>query len=114
MGPPDQQGGQDFVEEVENRRVGEDGYKISEGQKQRLMLARAIYKGTPLLLLDEITANLDTENTQIIMKTLRELCDKGHTIILSSHNQEVTNIADLYCNFRDRKIFINEHSKSDS
>ncbi len=109
-----QAGLEDFIEDCETRQIGEEGYRISEGQKQRLMLARAIYRRSSILLLDEITANLDSHNTQIIIQTVKTLKNAGHTIILTSHNQEVANIADLYCNFRDRQIFINEYSKSDS
>lgn len=64
-------------------KLGESGVGLSIGQLQRLSLARALIKGSPILILDEITASLDKETEIKIIETLRELNDK--TIIFISH-----------------------------
>ncbi|KXU52240.1 MAG: ABC transporter ATP-binding protein [Longibaculum muris] len=67
-------------------------YAMSGGQKQRLAIACALTKETPILILDEPTSALDTENARIIFEILSEL-KKEKTIIITSHNQ----IAREYC-----------------
>ena len=55
-------------------KIGEDGNGISEGQKQRLLLARVIYKNPQLIILDEATNTLDAINEKIILQNLKEKC----------------------------------------
>ena len=105
---------EEFANNLNQKEVGEEGLKISEGQKQRLMLARAIYRQSNVLLLDEITGNLDPENTQLVIRTIKQLKAIGKTIIFISHNPEVLNIADFLCVFKNKQIYINEHSTSQS
>lgn len=64
--------------------IGEGGARLSGGQKQRLSLARAILKKSKILLLDEITSDLDGESEFYIMKSINEL-SKNHTIIMVTH-----------------------------
>jgi ABC-type bacteriocin/lantibiotic exporter with double-glycine peptidase domain len=94
------------------KSVGEEGLKISEGQKQRLMLARAIYKNTPVLLLDEITANLDPENINIVMETLLKLKKEGKTIIAISHNEALFHVANKVVKFENQALFNYEFSST--
>ena len=70
-------------------RVGEQGAGISQGQAQRIALARAFLKDAPLLLLDEPTAGLDTENESLILDALTGL-SRGRTVMLLTHR--LTNI----------------------
>ncbi|PKK87357.1 MAG: hypothetical protein CVV63_01305 [Tenericutes bacterium HGW-Tenericutes-8] len=63
--------------------LGENGIGLSLGQLQRLSIARALIKNSPVLLLDEITASLDTKAEQDIYDTLKTLKDK--TLIIVSH-----------------------------
>ena len=67
-----------------NTKIGENSLGISGGQAQRLALARAYLKKTPLLLLDEPTASLDIENEQIITDAI-ERNWHNKTVILSTH-----------------------------
>lgn len=97
---------EEFKDNLENRKTGESGFKLSEGQKQRLMLARAIYADAELYLLDEITANLDTESTVKILETLRKLKQNGKTICISTHNSLVSEICDKIYSFSEKKITI--------
>ena len=73
--------------------VGENGAKISGGQMQRIGLARVFYNNPELLILDEPTNSLDSENEIKIVNTLKKLKGKI-TIIIVSHNEKPLEIAD--------------------
>ncbi|WP_313577862.1 ABC transporter ATP-binding protein [Chishuiella sp.] len=73
----------DFPEGLETK-VGEGGNKISGGQKQRISIARALLKDAPIILLDEATASLDTENEIYIQQAIQELV-KSKTVIVIAH-----------------------------
>lgn len=71
--------------------IGEMGGTLSAGQKQRLLLARALYKQPRLLILDEATSHLDINNEMLIGRTLRQL---GLPILLIAHRPETIATAD--------------------
>ncbi|MGD8951446.1 MAG: ATP-binding cassette domain-containing protein, partial [Desulfobacterales bacterium] len=73
--------------------VGEQGFGLSRGQAQRVALARAYLKDAPLLLLDEPTAGLDTENEQLVLTALDEL-SRGRTVLTITHRLENLRRAD--------------------
>ena len=76
-----------FVEEMPNQletEVGERGSKISGGQKQRLAIARAFLRNPKILMLDEATANLDSESEAMVQKALEKLM-KGRTVLVIAH-----------------------------
>lgn len=83
----------DITKKIENvlERVGlnnkSDMYvdQLSRGMKQRLCLARTLLQDPPVIVLDEPYAGLDVYNRNEIKRLLRELCDNGKTIIVSSH-----------------------------
>ncbi len=64
--------------------IGEKGVNLSEGQKQRLSIARALVRNPDILILDEPTASLDSVTEQSIFKTLPEIV-KGKTLFVASH-----------------------------
>jgi ATP-binding cassette subfamily C protein CydC len=64
-------------------QVGENGFKLSGGERQRLSIARVILKDAPILVLDEVTANLDALTEQKVIAALAEFMDKRTTIIIS-------------------------------
>lgn len=73
--------------------VGELGDTLSDGERQRLGLARAFLHDAPFLLLDEPTSNLDSLNEAVILKSLHEACaDKS--VVLVSHRKSTMGIAD--------------------
>ena len=77
----------DFIEKIPekyNTQIGEDGVRLSGGEKQRLSIARAILKSTPIILLDEATSSLDAETEDKIQKGLNHLT-KGKTTLVIAH-----------------------------
>ncbi|MCB0416545.1 MAG: ATP-binding cassette domain-containing protein [Bdellovibrionales bacterium] len=75
-------------------KVKSGGIQFSGGQRQRLALARALYKGASLLLLDEPTSSVDRESEVQIVKAIEKL--KGNTtIVLITHDQEILKSADV-------------------
>ena len=86
----------DFIQTLPDgydTKVGELGDTLSGGEKQRIGIARAFLHDAPFLLLDEPTSNLDSLNEGIILKSLRESCDKN-TVVLVSHRQSTMQVAD--------------------
>ena len=59
---------------------------LSDGERQKIMIARALAQQTPLIILDEPTAFLDVAGRIETMRLLRALADQGHTILLSTHD----------------------------
>jgi subfamily B ATP-binding cassette protein MsbA len=86
----------DFVRQLPeglDTRVGERGSYFSGGQRQRLALARALYRGAPILLLDEPTSSLDRDLEQDIRVALMRLAGKK-TILIASHRLPIIEFAD--------------------
>lgn len=81
--------------------IGEKGTKISGGQRQRLAIARTLYHGAEILLLDEITNQLDSKTRSEIMNIVHTGILKDKTIIMVSHNVEETNLFDSVYELRD-------------
>lgn len=67
-----------------NTKIGTDGTYLSGGEQQRIALARAILKNSPIVVLDEATAFADPENEHLIQSALRELM-KGKTVLMIAH-----------------------------
>lgn len=78
---------------IENEKVGENGVKLSHGQKQRLLLVRLLYENKEILILDEPTSSLDEKNIIKIKDILKDL-KKNKTIIITSHNKDILEICD--------------------
>ena len=81
-----------FIEEKDDKYyslIGEKGFKMSAGQKQRIAIARALYKKSKLIIFDEATSSLDTDAEKNILNTIFGLSKNKYTLILISH--KVTN-----------------------
>lgn len=73
--------------------IGEDTGGLSEGQAQRIAVARAVLKGSPVLLLDEATAALDMETEKQLARNLLSL-KKKRTIIVTTHRETLLSLCD--------------------
>ena len=82
--------------------LGESGAGLSEGQAQRLSIARAVLGGAPILLLDECTSALDAQTEETVLRRIREL--PGKTCIAVTHRPAATDLADWQLMVRDEKI----------
>jgi putative ABC transport system ATP-binding protein len=77
---------------------------ISGGETQRVAVARALANKPSLILADEPTGNLDTKNSDLVMKTFKQLHNEGVSIVLITHNPEIAEYADRTIVIRDGKI----------
>ncbi len=73
--------------------IGEGGASISGGEKQRISIARAIIKDSPIIILDEATANVDPENEWLLQQAIAELT-KSKTVIMIAHRLKTVRNAD--------------------
>ena len=73
--------------------IGRDGLKLSQGQRQRILIARAIYKDPKLIILDEATNSLDSNNEKIIINNLEKYF-KGKTVIVIAHRLSTVVVMD--------------------
>jgi putative ABC transport system ATP-binding protein len=78
--------------------------KLSGGQQQRVSIARAIAHNPKILFADEPTANLDSENSELVMESFKDLHKSGQTIIIVTHEMEYARIARRTIELRDGKI----------
>ncbi len=76
-----------------NTKIGKGGVGLSQGQRQRLLLARAMYKDSDILLLDEATNALDANNEKIIIENLNRFV-KGKTVVVVAHRLSTVRDAD--------------------
>lgn len=84
-----------FVAKLEcglDTALGEGGAGLSEGQMQRIAIARAIYSGHPILLLDEATSSLDTRTESKLLENLRAMTDR--TVVIVTHRRAAAEICD--------------------
>jgi len=86
----------EFIESLPlkyNSKIGMEGNGISQGQRQRLMIARAVYKNPEFLFLDEATNSLDANNERTILDNLAEFY-KGKTVVIVAHRLSTVQNAD--------------------
>ncbi|MCP4768158.1 MAG: ATP-binding cassette domain-containing protein [Gammaproteobacteria bacterium] len=81
---------------------------LSGGQKQRVALTRARLRNPQILLLDEPTANLDTESRQRTLQMLREFCNSGTAVIIVSHDP------DVFGELATHKLLLQDHRLHDT
>jgi ATP-binding cassette subfamily B protein len=95
-----------FVEELANgfyTKIGTNGVGISQGQKQRLLIARAVYKNPHFLFLDEATNSLDTNNEKVIVENLQKFL-LGKTVLVVAHRLSTVKNADKIIVLHDGMI----------
>ena len=86
----------DFIEGLPlgfNTKIGQDGHGLSQGQKQRILIARVIYKNPEYLFFDEATNALDANNEKVIMENLNKIYE-GKTVVVVAHRLSTVKNAD--------------------
>ena len=94
-----------FVSELENgidTLLGERGTGLSEGQTQRIAVARAIFSDSPVLILDEATSSLDAVTEKKLLENLRKMTDK--TVIIVTHRPAALTICDRVLKFTENGV----------
>ena len=75
--------------------IGDDGVLLSGGQRQRLAIARAFYKDSPIIILDEATSSLDTESELIVQEALEKLITDRTTIVIAHRLSTIENASKI-------------------
>lgn len=86
----------DYIESLPLRlrtKIGAEGNGLSQGQRQRILIARAVYRSPKFIFLDEATNALDANNEKVIMENLREFY-RGRTVIVAAHRLSTVKDAD--------------------
>ncbi len=98
----------EFVSELDDgvdTLLGERGTGLSEGQMQRIAIARAIYSKCPILLLDEATSALDEATERKVLENLKNMTDK--TVVIVTHRPAALEICDRILQFTDNGVIEN-------
>ncbi len=99
----------EFIDELPeklNTVVGENGVGLSEGQIQRIAIARAILAGSPILLLDEATSALDEDTERKVLDNLSGL--EGVTLVIVSHKKAAERICNKKIKIKDKKVIFEQ------
>ena len=88
----------DFIEQLPEgfeSEIGDDGVLLSGGQRQRLAIARAFYKDSPIIILDEATSSLDKESELIVQEALEKLITNRTTIVIAHRLSTIENASKI-------------------
>lgn len=94
----------DGVENIKEHLLENGGINLSEGQKQRLSIARLLYADNPIVLLDEPTSSLDIQNEKEIMKTVQTLANNGKALLIIAHSERMFEICTSIYEISDKKL----------
>ncbi len=103
----------DFIDKLENKfetKIGENGIKLSGGEKQRLSIARAFLKNSKIILLDEATSSLDSETEEKIQKALEKLISNKTTIVIAHRLSTILNSNIIYVLDKGKVIDQGKHN----
>jgi ATP-binding cassette, subfamily B, bacterial len=96
----------DFIDSLPlgyNTKIGQEGIGLSQGQKQRILIARVIYKNPAFLILDEATNALDAGNESVILENMKSFC-QGKTVLVIAHRLSTVKEADYIAVLESGKI----------
>ena len=82
-------------------KIGEKGLKISGGEKQRIGIARALYRNSQVYMFDEATNSIDEKTEKKIIENITNYMEKDKIFILCSHNKDLLSICDRIIDFDD-------------
>ena len=103
----------DFINKLKNKfetKIGENGIKLSGGEKQRLSIARAFLKNSKIILLDEATSSLDSETEEKIQKALEKLISNKTTIVIAHRLSTILNSNIIYVLDKGKVIDQGKHN----
>ena len=103
----------DFINKLENKfetKIGENGIKLSGGEKQRLSIARAFLKNSKIILLDEATSSLDSETEEKIQTALEKLISNKTTIVIAHRLSTILNSNIIYVLDKGKVIDQGKHN----
>ena len=105
---------EEFINNLENgfeTKIGENGVKLSGGEKQRLSIARAFLKKSKIILLDEATSSLDSDTEEKIQKAIEELIHDKTTIVIAHRLSTVLNSEKIYVMEKGRILDSGSHDE---
>lgn len=86
--------------------------QLSTGEKQRVALARALFHQPKILLADEPTGNLDSENSEIVLKALSQFAEDGGCVLMVSHDDQAVQSAQRVLGIRDGRLVTPSESET--
>ncbi len=104
----------DFIERLPlsyNTKIGMEGVGLSTGQKQRLLIARAVYKNPSFLFFDEATSALDAKNEKVIMEKLNTFFENKTVVVIAHRLSTVKNAHQIVVLDKGRIVEVGNHQK---
>ena len=78
--------------------------QLSGGQKQRVAIARALVNQPDMIVADEPTGSLDSQSQEMVLEVFKNLAQAGKTVLIVTHNPEVTEYADVIVKMKDGEV----------